>query len=159
MRQSYSIKLILFFVFTILGYSSLHAQDINAKAQATAPPRHYVFSALSYSSASGGRRPLTADEYTVHIKNDSVIAFLPYFGTSYSAQINQTDGGIKFTSLQFDYSFSEKKKDQCEITIKPKDAKDVQQLFITVFSDGSAQLQVICTNREPTSFKGYFIVK
>lgn len=157
MSSHFTTKAILFFAFIIMGYNTLDAQDANA--QKTVAPRHYIFTALSYSSSSGGKRQLTPEEYTVHIKNDSVIAFLPYYGASYTAQINQTDGGIKFTSLQFDYSFTEKKKDQCEITIKPKDINGMQQLFITVFSDGTAQMQVISTNREPTSFTGYFVVK
>jgi hypothetical protein len=159
MPTNYFTKTILFFAFIIVCINTLDAQEKNAGTQPKVAERHYIFTALSYSSSSGGKRQLAPDEYTVHIKNDSVIAFLPYYGASYTAQIAQTDGGIKFTSLQFDYSFTEKKKDQCEITIKPKDASGVQQLFLLVYSDGTAQLQVISTNREPTSFTGYFTVK
>jgi hypothetical protein len=154
----YLKKAAVLFAFIIIGTYAVNAQATGTTAAKPKSKRHYTFTPTSYSSASGGRRQLVPADYTLEIIDDSLNVFLPYYGTSYSAQINQTDGGTRFTSNNFEYSFVEK-TDQVEITIKPKDAKGVQQLFLRVYSDGQAMLQVTSTNREPTSFNGYLVVK
>lgn len=158
MPYSYFTKAILFFAGTILGFSTLVAQEKENPFTKVLKDREYTFTAQSYTSTTVSMRQLT-DDYSVRIKTDSLIGLLPYYGGSYSAQINVTDGGLKFTSLKFDYSFVEKKKGKCEITIRPKDDRTVQVLFLTVFSDGSAQLQVSSSNREPMTFYGYVSVR
>lgn len=136
----------------------LKAQEKESAVTKMLKDRIYTFTAQSYTSTTVSQRQLT-DDYSLRIKSDSVIGLLPYYGQSYSAQINVTDGGLKFSSAKFDYDFVEKKKGKCEITIRPKDDRTVQVLYLTVFSDGGAQLQVSSSNREPMTFNGYVSVK
>ncbi len=91
--------------------------------------------------------------YDVKITPDSVIAFLPFFGRSYVAPIDPTEGGIRFTSTDFSYTRKMKKKNY-EITIVPKDVREVRSLHFTVSPGGFAYLQVSSTNRTPISFSG-----
>jgi hypothetical protein len=142
----------------ILGFSESKAQQQENATTTMLKSREYTFIAQSYSSNTVSMRQLTGD-YSVKIKSDSVIGLLPYYGASYTAQINVTDGGIKFSSAKFDYSFVEKKKGKCEITIKPKDDRTVQVMYLTVYPDTSAELQVSSTNKEPMTFYGYVGVK
>jgi hypothetical protein len=154
MAHKYFAKAAILFAFIIIGSNALEAQEQESPVQKMMKDKQYIFKAQSYSSSSVPARTLTID-YDLKIKPDSVIAFLPYFGQSYTAQINQTDGGIKFRSARFDYSGDEKKKGKWQVTIRPKDVRDVSQLFMTVFPDGSAMLQVMSSGREAMTFNGY----
>ena len=103
----------------------------------------------------GGRFRQLTTEYTVKVSKDTVISDLPYFGRSYSADIGNSEGGIHFTSTNFEYQITERKKGGWDITIKFKDVKDAQQFSFSVFDSGSASLQVTSTNKQPISFNGY----
>jgi hypothetical protein len=116
--------------------------------------QNYLFTAQSVTPMGGRFRQLTT-EYTVKVSKDTVISDLPYFGRSYSADIGSSEGGIHFTSTNFEYQITERKKGGWDITIKFKDVKDAQQFSFSVFDSGSASLQVTSTNKQPISFNGY----
>lgn len=146
-------------VISVSLVTTVAAQDKKAdrKAQEAAAvkamidARRYVFKAQSVIPTGGRFRQLTS-LYTVKVGKDTVEADLPYFGRAYSAPIG-TDGGIKFTSTKFDYQLKEIKKGW-QVTIKPETG-DARQLFMTIFTDGTASLQVTSNNRQPISFNGY----
>lgn len=117
--------------------------------------QNFIFKAQTASPQRGSVRQLTSD-YDLTIKKDTVAAWLPYFGRSYEPQIN-SEGGIKFTSLKFEYKMEEGKKKKWEITIKPTDVTSVKELYLTVFDNSQASLQVISTGRESISFNGYIV--
>lgn len=116
--------------------------------------QHYTFYAEYANPMRGTQRYLTP-YYTLSIAKDSIICFLPYFGRAYQAPVNPAEGGIKFTSTNFEYSNSAGKKGSWYIKIKPKDAQEVQQLTLQIFTDGTTILQVISTNKDAISFNGY----
>jgi hypothetical protein len=108
----------------------------------------------------GGRfRQLNTSEYDLRIAGDSVISYLPYFGRAYSAPLDPSKSGIQFTSTNFKYEQSPRKKGGWNILIEPKDANDVRQLTLLVTESGSASLQVISNNRQSISFNGYVAEK
>ena len=115
--------------------------------------QHYVFKAQQVMPTSGRTRQLTSD-YDLTVTKDSVIAWLPYFGRAYSPPLDPTKGGIQFTSTDFEYATNQR-NDGWEITIKPKDTRDVQEMFLTVFKNGSATLRVSSISRQPISFGGF----
>lgn len=116
--------------------------------------QHYIFVARFANPMLGGQRYLTPD-FSLAVSPDSVVSFLPYFGVAYQAPINPAEGGIKFTSTSFDYSIKTGKRQSWQVSIKPKDAPDVQQLTLTIFNGGEATLQVISSNKQAISFNGY----
>jgi Domain of unknown function (DUF4251) len=120
--------------------------------------RSYVFQAQSVMPLGGRTRQLTSD-YEVEVNKESIVSYLPYFGKAYSAPIDPTKGGIEFTSKDFDYSATAAKKDGWDILIKPKDVQDVQQLSLSVSSEGYASLHVMSTSRQPISFSGIIVPK
>src|SRR5690606_13789712 len=91
--------------------------------------------------------------YDVKVTPDSVIAYLPFFGRSFVAPMDPTNGGIKFTSTDFSFT-KELKKKNYEITITPKDVRDIQQLYFTISPGGYAYLRGQSINRTPISFNG-----
>lgn len=115
--------------------------------------KNFVFKAQTVLPLGGGVRQLTTN-YDVRLLGDSMVAYLPYFGRAYVADFNG-GGGVNFTSTQFDYKIFNRKKGGWNIDIKPKDTKDVRQLYFTIFENGYATLQVTSENRQAISYNGY----
>jgi hypothetical protein len=116
--------------------------------------RQYLFIAQTALPSSGPMRQLDYG-YDFTVSGDTCIAYLPYFGRAYNVPVNLNEGGIKFTSANFDYTSRQAKKGGWDITIKFKDAKDVAQVGLSISKNGYASIQVISNNREPISFNGY----
>lgn len=114
---------------------------------------NYIFRAETALPQQGRIQQLTP-EFDLTITPDTLISYLPYFGRAFVAPINPTEGGIKFTSTDFSYKDVKKKKKRWEITIEPRDAGSIQQLFLTVFDNGTASLRVNDRNRQSISFNG-----
>ena len=162
MIVSKSKKFCGFFIMLVIGLVNVNAQDSKADKKAAEAAlitkiiseQNFMFTAQSVTPMGGRFRQLTTD-YNVKVSKDTVNSDLPYFGRSYSADIGSSEGGINFTSTDFEYQVSDRKKGGWDITIKPRDVKDVQQFNLSVFESGSASLQVNSTNRQPISFNGY----
>ena len=116
--------------------------------------RRFVFQAQSASPMKGGTRQLSPG-YTIVVKGDTVDCYLPYYGRAYSASINPSDAGIKFTSSDYEYIVNERKKGGFDITIAPKDVHNSVKVYLSVARNGSASARVTSSDRQPISFNGY----
>ena len=116
--------------------------------------QRYIFKAQTVTPMAGRFRQLTP-EYDLQVSKEKIVASLPYFGRSYSAPIDPSRGGIQFTSKDFDYKLTERKKGGWNVSINTKDLQESQQMQLTIFNDGTASLQVNSTNRQSISFNGY----
>lgn len=144
--------LTLAFILSGFWISPVYSQDAKSvpdmiKAQS------YVFVAQTASPSRGGLRQLDPG-YDLVVRKDSVISYLPYYGRSFNAPVDPNDGGIKFTSTEFEYNIKDRKKGGWDIEIKPKDAKDVRTMQLSVFENGSASLMVTSNSRQNISFNG-----
>ncbi|RXF71407.1 DUF4251 domain-containing protein [Arcticibacter tournemirensis] len=117
--------------------------------------KDFVFKA-QFALPMGGSSFQLTSEYDVQVKKDTVICFLPYFGRAYTAPMNPSEGGIRFTSKDFQYTVSNKKKSGWDIVIKPRDVNNIQQLTFYISESGYGSVQVTDNNRQPISFNGYF---
>ena len=145
---------LLLFTAMLTGSLMTNAQKSNPdEIKRMIESRNYIFKAQTAEPQGSMVRQLTP-EYDLTIGRDTIISYLPYFGRAYVAPVNPSEGGIKFTSTKFDYKQSNNGK-SWKITIKPKDASEVQQLYLDIFDNGRATLQVISTNRQGISFSGY----
>jgi hypothetical protein len=133
--------------------TTTQAQNAQSNIKPLIDAQRYVFEAQFAVPMSGRTRTLTS-LYTLTVSKDSVIADLPYFGKANFAPLDPTNEGITFTSTNFDYTVNRTKK-AWNITIKPRDISDGNQLFFTVFDNGSASLQVTSNTRDGISFNGF----
>jgi hypothetical protein len=115
--------------------------------------QHFVFAAQSVNPLRGGYRSLTS-EYDVSISKDKMVSYLPYFGRAEIAPLDPTKGGLDFTSTNFSYTVAPRKKNGWDVVIKPKDNSDIQQFLFTIYDNGTANLNVNSTSRDPISFNG-----
>jgi hypothetical protein len=146
------LALALTLLFTT-GFS-VHAQDLDKTTVSTmVSSGKFIFKAQSANPMTGNNVQLTAD-YDLKVSPDSLVAFLPYFGRAYT--VNPTaEGGIKFTSTDFVYKSKQKKKKGWEVSINPRDTRDVRQMSLSISPNGYATLQVISNNRQSISFYGF----
>jgi hypothetical protein len=101
----------------------------------------------------GGIKQLTS-EYTLKITPDTIISNLPYFGEVTQPLATPSDGGIKFTSTDFDYKIENRKKGGWEISILIKDVRYNPRIDFTIFENGSASVRVNSNDRQPISYEG-----
>ncbi|RYY33914.1 MAG: DUF4251 domain-containing protein [Sphingobacteriaceae bacterium] len=118
----------------------------------------YTFKATWINPVRGIGRTLVTDNYDVRVTKDSVIAYLPYFGRVYmKAPINSSDGGLKFTSTNFDYKAVPKKKGGYRVTINIKDSDKANRLFFDISKNGTATLSTTGNYRDPINFNGNIV--
>jgi hypothetical protein len=97
---------------------------------------------------------LTSD-YDLRVSKDTVQAFLPYFGRAYVAPMDPSEGGFKFTSTRFEYSVAEgKRPGHWKVTIKTLDTFRQITLYLDIWENGTAQLNVNDPDRQAISFQG-----
>ncbi|MDP4183557.1 MAG: DUF4251 domain-containing protein [Bacteroidota bacterium] len=114
--------------------------------------KRFIFEAQQASPMGGPTINLTSS-YNLSVTNDTIEAFLPYFGRAYSAPLNE-DSGIKFKSLKFEYTSTLLKKGGWNIKISPLDTRRHYILFLNVSQHGYATLNVQDDMRQSISFNG-----
>jgi|1115.fasta_scaffold08553_2 hypothetical protein len=145
------LAILLLSLSPLLGLAQDKTEPVTVAQMLT--DHNYIFSAETALPQQGRMQQLTS-EFDLTVTPDTIISYLPYFGRAFVAPVNPGEGGIKFTSVDFTYKEVKKKKKRWEITIEPRDAGSVQQLFLTVFDNGTASLRVNDRNRQSISFNG-----
>ena len=109
----------------------------------------------TYAYPTGFRSMYLSPYYDVKVKPDTVVAYLPYYGRAYSAPMDPTEGGIKFTSTDFDYNVKPGKKNgNWLVDIRFNDTKREILFFFDIWENGTTRLNVTDTNRQSISFNG-----
>ncbi|MGX5688027.1 DUF4251 domain-containing protein [Arcticibacter tournemirensis] len=155
------VMLSLLIIFT--GLNLVYAQTSKkeervrkaAEIKQMVSSKDFVFKA-QFALPMGGSSFQLTSEYDVRVTKDTVVCFLPYFGRAYTAPMNPSEGGIRFTSKDFQYTVSNKKKSGWDIVIKPRDVNNIQQLTFYISESGYGSVQVTDNNRQPISFNGYY---
>lgn len=134
------------------------SQDQSSSIQTDIEKKQFEFLAQSVTPTKGGTRQLNPG-YTVLVKGDTLICYLPYFGRVYQPSFGTSDAGLDFTSTQFDYQTKVRKKGGWDVKMKTKDLTKQRQLSMTIFQNGTASLTVISSDRESISFLGSLKMK
>ncbi|HQR94252.1 MAG: hypothetical protein B7X72_13360 [Sphingobacteriia bacterium 39-39-8] len=157
MLHSNLSKLVILLFGLLISFNPLQAQAVQKEQNPYVQilkEQDFTFTAQAYATASSEKKQMT-DPYSFKVSLDSIVGVLPYYGQSYTAQINLTDGSIKFNILKYKYELIEKKKNRYQVSIKPEDKNTtIQSFYMTIFSDGTGQVDVVSRNREPMTFYG-----
>jgi hypothetical protein len=142
---------VLLFISSSFGQEPAKAtlSDIEALVKS----RAFEFVAES-ANPMRGRTIFLSPGYTLTIRPDSVISYLPYYGRAYQASFDPGSAGIKFTSTEFEYVEKPGKKGGWNIQLRPKDVQHGPQLRLTISLNGQASLLVTSNDRESISFYG-----
>ena len=103
-----------------------------------------------------GRSVTLTSPYSVEIRNDSVISYLPYYGRAYSIPYGGGGGGegLNFKAPLTDYKLEWDKKETAKIKFSARSEEDRFDFSIDVFSNGSSSIFVNMQNRQSISFQG-----
>jgi hypothetical protein len=113
----------------------------------------------TYAYPTGFKSIYLSPHYDVKVAPDTVRAYLPYYGRAYVAPVDPGEGGIKFTSTDFDYQVNPgKKKGNWQVNVRTKDTGREIFLYFDIWENGTARLQVTDTNRQPISFQGDIVI-
>lgn len=129
-------------------------QEMSEKIRQKVDNLEFVFKA-NYAYPSTFKSINLSPYYDVKVSSDTIIAYLPYYGRAYSAPMNPSEGGIKFTSTTFDYEVKDgKKSGNWIIDIKVRDKGEETSLLFDIWDNGTARLSVSDARRQSISFSG-----
>ena len=95
--------------------------------------------------------------YSVEVRNDSLISYLPYFGRAYSVPYGGGKG-LNFAERIGSYKEFQEKSGKRHIEIGLKNEEDTYLYTIVVFDNGKSSIDVQSRQRESISFSGDMIV-
>jgi hypothetical protein len=113
--------------------------------------KNYMFVTKKANPSRGGTIDLTG--YTVKITGDTIVSFLPYYGRTYIANLDNQKSPYDFTQVAESYNLTKVKKGyKVEINVK-KEAESITYSF-DISDTGFASLTAISSSRQPISYTG-----
>ena len=110
---------------------------------------------VDFANPLRGNQISLTPEYNLRIKNDSVFAYLPYYGVAYTAPYGTSDGGIKFSEPAKEYNIVPNKKNNgWDIQFKINTNEYQYDFFASIFNNGSTSITVNSSQRDAISFSG-----
>ena len=106
----------------------------------------------------GGRTVNLTTPYSLEMRGDSAISYLPYFGRAYSLPYGGGDG-MRFEESITDYQCSFNKKGTAQIQFRTRSDDDTFAFSVQVFSNGSATINVTPVNKQNITFYGELVPK
>lgn len=101
----------------------------------------------------GGRTVNLTSPYSLEMRGDSAISYLPYFGRAYSLPYGGGDG-LRFEESITDYQSTFNKKGTARIKFVARTKEDTFRFDVQVFPNGSAIISVTPTNRQHITYQG-----
>lgn len=105
-----------------------------------------------------GKTVYLTSPYSLEVKNDSLVSWLPYYGRAYSVPYGGGEGLIFKTSID-DYNVEYTKKGAAKIILKARTKEDTYKFIINIYPGGLANIDVTMVNRDGISFTGQLIKK
>lgn len=96
--------------------------------------------------------------YSVEVRNDSLISYLPYFGGVYNVPYGGGKG-LNFSERIGSYRESQKNNGERQIEINVTNEEDTYIYLIKVFSNGNSSIDVTSRQRDHISYSGELEVK
>lgn len=96
--------------------------------------------------------------YSVEVRNDSLISYLPYFGGAYNVPYGGGKG-LNFSERIGSYRESQKNNGERQIEINVTNEEDTYIYLIKVFSNGNSSIDVTSRHRDHISYSGELEVK
>ena len=95
--------------------------------------------------------------YSVEVRNDSLISYLPYFGRAYSVPYGGGKG-LNFAERIGSYKEFQEKNGKWHIEIGLRNEEDTYLYTIEVFDNGKSSIDVQSRQRDRISYSGDMVV-
>lgn len=100
-----------------------------------------------------GRAVNLTSSYSLEVRGDSVISYLPYFGRAYNLPYGGGEG-LRFEEQLTDYDLSYDKKGTAKIKFESRTKEDNFTFNVEVFPNGRSTINVTPVNRQGITFHG-----
>lgn len=114
--------------------------------------RHYTVN-VSVAIPRRGNVVHVSSDYSLQVKGDTLISYLPYFGRAYSLPYG---GGkaLNFTAPIKEYQSEMGCKGNTKVEIIVDNEEDIFTYRLDIFPDGNTSIDVSSRNRESISYSG-----
>ena len=92
--------------------------------------------------------------YSVSVKDDKIISYLPYFGRAYNVPYGGGKG-LNFEGKVLRYQEATGRKGEHIVVLDVESEEDIHQYSFTIFDNGTVMLDVLSKERNPISFSGH----
>lgn len=145
--------LVSFLLISCASSSTSQAErEKQQRVKETIDSRRYKID-VNYMNPVGAPSRALTSVYSLEIRNDSVISYLPYFGRAYSVPYGGGEG-MNFTSLISEYNVKYDRRGKAEITFKTRNQEDNLTYRLSIFPNASATINVNPTQRQSISYQG-----
>lgn len=114
--------------------------------------RHYKVSVQTMHPRRGRIVNVTSD-YSLEVRGDTLVSYLPYFGRAYNIPLNGGKG-MNFTAPILRYEQTKDAKGCTCVVLVTDNREDVLTYRVDIFSNGRASIYVNSREREPISYEG-----
>ncbi len=114
--------------------------------------RHYKVE-ISMMNPRRGRAVNVSPDFSLEVKGDTLVSYLPYFGRAYNVPYGGGKG-LNFTAPISDYHSAKGRKGATLITIKAVNEEDVYSFRLEIFTNGSTSIDLTAREREPINYSG-----
>ena len=128
------------------------AAEQSAKVKTALTERNYKISVDRMYPMKGSSKNVSYG-YSVEVRNDSLISYLPYFGRAYSVPYGGGKG-LNFSERIGSYEEALLKNGKHHIEIGVTNEEDTYLYTIDVFDNGNSTIAVQSRQREPISYAG-----
>lgn len=97
--------------------------------------------------------------YSIRLKGDSIMSYLPYFGRAYRSNIANNDRSpLSFNSTVTDMTIKRGKKKDYVLVFKTRNDSELLEYTLTIFPNRQASLTVNSSDRESINFGGDLVL-
>ena len=114
--------------------------------------RHYKVG-ISMMYPPRGKAVNVSPDYSLEVKGDTLISYLPYFGRAYNVPYGGGKG-LNFTAPIAEYNTGKGRKGATLVTIKVMNEEDIYTYLLEIHDTGSTSVDVRSREREPISYSG-----
>lgn len=146
-------------IVLLIGGQSLFAQSNKEKkvqkelqVQKMIDKGHFKID-VNRSIPMSGRSVDLTSSYSLEVKGDSVISYLPYFGQAYSVPYGGGNG-LRFEKPLSEYKVTYKKKGDAQIKFKVRTDEDNYTFNVQIYPNGSSTINVVPVNKQSITFYG-----
>lgn len=155
---------LLFLIGTVLlaGGQSLFAQSKKEKSEQKEKEVKEVIESKQFTInvdralPMGGRSVNLTTSYSLEMRGDSAISYLPYFGRAYTAPYGGGNG-MRFEKEVADYQCTYNKKGVAKIQFVARTDEDTYRFAIQVYPNGSASINVTPVNKQSITYQGELV--
>ena len=132
------------------------AADQKRKVVAALTERNYKIAVDRMYMLRGGSKSVSYG-YSVEVRNDSLISYLPYFGQAYNIPYGGGKG-LNFSERIGSYREMTEKNGKRHIEIGLKNEEDTYLYTIEVFDNGKSSIEVQSRQRDRISYSGDMVL-